>query len=92
VPGRISKVGDDDVRHPYYEAANIMLTRFSGFSSLNAWHLQLAKKARPQARLRGCGAQAGGDHAGCAVGRLRVSFQGSGGGVKHATKLFGAAV
>jgi transposase len=44
VPGHISKAGDGDVRHPLYEAANNMLVRFRGFSSLKAWGLKLAKK------------------------------------------------
>lgn len=44
VQGHISKAGDGDVRHPLYEAANIMLTRFRGFSSLKAWGLKIAKK------------------------------------------------
>ncbi len=44
VLGHISKAGDGEVRHPLYEAANIMLTRFRGFSSLKAWGLKIAKK------------------------------------------------
>ena len=44
VQGHISKAGDGDVRHPLYEAANIMLTRYRGFSSLKAWGLKIAKK------------------------------------------------
>lgn len=44
VQGRISKAGDGEVRHPLYEAANIMLTKFRGFSSLKAWGLKIAKK------------------------------------------------
>jgi transposase len=44
VRGRISKAGDGEVRHPLYEAANIMLTRYRGFSSLKAWGLKIAKK------------------------------------------------
>ena len=44
VRGRISKAGDGEVRHPLYEAANIMLTRYRGFSSLRAWGLKIAKK------------------------------------------------
>lgn len=44
VSGHISKAGDGEVRHPLYEAANIMLTRFRGASSLKAWGLKLAKK------------------------------------------------
>ena len=44
VQGHISREGDAEVRHPLYEAANIMLTRFHGFSSLKAWGLKIAKK------------------------------------------------
>src|SRR5262245_49707375 len=44
VQGHISRAGDGEVRHPLYEAANIMLTRFRGFSSLKAWGLKIAKK------------------------------------------------
>lgn len=44
VKGHISKAGDGDVRHPLYEAANIMLTRYRGFTSLKAWGLKIAKK------------------------------------------------
>jgi transposase len=43
IEGRISKAGDGDVRHTLYEAANIMLTRFRGFTSLKAWGLKIAK-------------------------------------------------
>jgi transposase len=44
VQGHISRAGDGDVRHPLYEAANIMLTRYRGFCSLKAWGLKIAKK------------------------------------------------
>jgi transposase len=44
VQGHISKAGDGDVRHPLYEAANGMLTRYRGFCSLKAWGLKIAKK------------------------------------------------
>jgi transposase len=44
VQGHISRAGDAEVRHPLYEAANIMLTRVRGFSSLKAWGLKIAKK------------------------------------------------
>jgi transposase len=43
VRGHISKTGDGDVRHPLYEAASIMLSRFRGNSSLKAWGLKIAK-------------------------------------------------
>ena len=42
--GHISKAGDGEVRHPIYEMANIMLTRFRGASSLKTWGLKIAKK------------------------------------------------
>jgi hypothetical protein len=32
------------VRHPLYEAANIMPTRYRGGSSLTAWGLKIARK------------------------------------------------
>jgi transposase len=44
VSGYISKAGGGEVRHPLYEAANLMLTRSKGFSSLKAWDLKIAKK------------------------------------------------
>ena len=44
VQGHISRAGDGEVRHRSNEAANIMLTRFRGFSSLKAWGLKIAKK------------------------------------------------
>jgi transposase len=44
VQGHISRAGDGDVRHPLYEAANNMLVRYRGFSSLKAWGLKIAKK------------------------------------------------
>jgi transposase len=43
IQGRISRAGDGDVRHPLYEAANVMLTRYRGFCSLRAWGLKIAK-------------------------------------------------
>jgi hypothetical protein len=44
VQGHISKAADGDVHHPLYEAANIMLIKFRGLSSLKAWGLKSAKK------------------------------------------------
>jgi len=43
VQGHISRAGDGDVRHPLYEAANGMLTRYRGFCSLKAWGLKIPK-------------------------------------------------
>jgi transposase len=37
VQGHISRAGDAEVRHPLYEAAHIMLTRYRGAGSLKAW-------------------------------------------------------
>lgn len=41
--GRISKRGDKLTRTHLYEAANVILTRQTGFSSLKAWGLRIAK-------------------------------------------------
>jgi transposase len=42
VTGGISKVGDAMVRSALYEAANVMLTRASRFSTLKRWALEVA--------------------------------------------------
>jgi transposase len=42
--GRISKVGDAMVRTALFEAANVMLTRAVGFSTLKAWALRVATR------------------------------------------------
>src|SRR4051812_39692966 len=42
ITGGISKVGDAMVRSALYEAANVMLTRASRFSSLKRWALEVA--------------------------------------------------
>jgi hypothetical protein len=42
--GRISKVGDAMVRTALFEAANVMLTRAGGFSTLKAWALRVASR------------------------------------------------
>jgi transposase len=42
--GRITKVGDVMVRTALYEAANVILTRMTRFSTLKAWALRIAKK------------------------------------------------
>jgi transposase len=44
VTGGISKAGDAMVRAALYEAANVMLTRVSKFSSLKRWALEVAKR------------------------------------------------
>jgi transposase len=41
--GRISKVGDAMVRTALFEAANVMLSRVTRFSTLKAWALRIAK-------------------------------------------------
>lgn len=40
--GAISKAGDAAVRTTLFEAANVMLTRSTRFSSLKAWALRVA--------------------------------------------------
>jgi transposase len=45
VTGRISKVGDHEVRVVLYEAANVMLTRPVKGSTLKRWALAVAKRA-----------------------------------------------
>jgi transposase len=44
VTGGISKAGDATVRAALYEAANVMLTRASKFSSLKRWALEVARR------------------------------------------------
>lgn len=41
--GRITKVGDAMVRTALFEAANVMLSRVTRFSTLKAWALRVAK-------------------------------------------------
>jgi transposase len=45
VSGRISKIGDKEVRGALYEAAHVMLTRPTKSSRLKAWALAVAKRA-----------------------------------------------
>jgi transposase len=45
VTGRISKIGDADVRTALYEAANVILTRPVKGSSLKSWAMRVAKRA-----------------------------------------------
>jgi len=42
--GRISKCGDAMLRCYLYEAANVLLTRVEGWSTLKAWGVRLAKR------------------------------------------------
>ena len=44
VTGGISKVGDAMVRSALYEAANVMLTRASRFSTLKRWAMEIATR------------------------------------------------
>jgi transposase len=44
VTGAISRVGDAMVRMALYEAANVMLSRVTRFSSLKRWALDVAKR------------------------------------------------
>ena len=46
--GHISKCGDGLARHLLYEAANVLLTTVSRWSSLKAWGLKLARKVGPK--------------------------------------------
>lgn len=43
IQGRISKMGDDDVRRALVEAASSLLTRYQGWSSLKAWGMRISK-------------------------------------------------
>jgi transposase len=45
ITGRISKIGDKDVRTALYEAANVILTRPVKGSALKSWAARLAKRA-----------------------------------------------
>ncbi len=42
--GGISKVGDAMVRTALYEAANVLLSRTTRFSTLKRWALEVAKR------------------------------------------------
>ena len=42
--GRISKCGDAMLRSYLYEAANVLLTRVQGWSTLKAWGVRLAQR------------------------------------------------
>jgi transposase len=44
IVGGITKIGDEMVRAALYEAANVMLTRASRFSSLKRWAFDVAKR------------------------------------------------
>jgi transposase len=48
VSGRISKVGDKEVRTALYEAANVILTRPVKASSLKSWAMRIAKRSGPK--------------------------------------------
>jgi len=52
----VAALGDSGVRHPLYEAAN-MLKRYRGFFSLKTWGMKIAKK-HGHKNLRGGSAQA----------------------------------
>jgi len=45
VSGRISKIGDKQVRTALYEAANVILTRPVKASALKSWAMKIAKRA-----------------------------------------------
>ena len=42
--GRISKCGDEMLRSYLYEAANVLLTRVTKWSTLKAWGMRIAKR------------------------------------------------
>jgi transposase len=44
VTGGISRVGDEMVRTALYEAANVLLSRVTRFSTLKSWGMQIAKR------------------------------------------------
>jgi transposase len=44
VSGGITRTGDESVRTALYEAANVMLTRTTRFSSLKRWALEVPKR------------------------------------------------
>jgi len=46
--GGISKCGDGLLRHLLYEAANVLLTTVSSWSTLKAWGMKLLKKVGPK--------------------------------------------
>ena len=46
--GSISKCGDGLLRHLLYEAANVLLTTVSSWSTLKAWGMKLLKKVGPK--------------------------------------------
>jgi transposase len=77
VQGHVSRAVDGEVRHPLYDAANRMLNRYRGFQQPEGVGAEDCQEARPQARLRGSGAQARGDHACDVAGRHRVPLQGA---------------
>ena len=45
IDGRISKIGDKEVRTALYEAANVILTRPVKASALKSWAMKIAKRA-----------------------------------------------
>jgi transposase len=45
ISGRISKIGDKEVRTALYEAANVILTRPVKASALKSWALKIARRA-----------------------------------------------
>src|SRR5262249_15539233 len=59
VSGGITRTGDESVRTALYEAANVMLTRTTRFSSLKTLGTRGGEAARSEARTGCAGAQAG---------------------------------
>jgi len=48
ISGRISKIGDSQVRTALYEAANVILTRPVKASHLKSWAMKIARRAGPK--------------------------------------------
>lgn len=48
VSGRISRMGDKEVRTALYEAANVILTRPTKASALKSWALKIARRSGPR--------------------------------------------
>ena len=84
VTGGISRVGDAMVRAVLYEAAHIMLSRATRFSSLKRWAMDVAT-TRPEARQGRPRSQAGDRSASHVAGRSRLPL-GQGGQRRRVTR------
>jgi len=79
IQGRISKMGDDDVRRALVEAANSLLLRYQGWSALKVWGLKISKtRGRKRAlvavarKLAGSCSRCGATAPSTALGRRRT--------------------